>query len=468
MNIEQLRERLAVLNGEAQSIRETAEKETRDLTVEESNQLDAILNSFEKTKTDIDRLSRLEEQTDLLNTGQGRKTQPDQPTNLEGDEADDVQVTRPQPREQKLAAVPHYKTPSNWNYQSLGEFAQDVKRASVKGGQFSRKLELSEKLAAATVYGNEGSGSDGGFAVPPDFRTAIMTTIMGEASLLTRCDQITVNGNNFTCPVDETTPWQTSGGILATWDGEAQAANQSKPALGERTVKLNKLRALVPLTEEILEDASALDAYLRKKAPDKINFKLNLALVQGTGVGQPLGILNSPALITVTKESGQQANTIVGNNIFKMYNRMYGPLRSDAVWIYNQEVEPQLFKLSVPGTDNTGNAVTGWGGLVYMPPGGISSAPYGSLMGRPCIPTQACPALSSAGDIMFVNFQAYLAILKSGPNPRVDISMHLWFDQDLTAFKFTLRVGGMSWWSAAASPLAGSNSYSPFVALGAR
>lgn len=468
MNIELLRERAAIANGEAQKISKLAEDEKRDLTVEEATKLDGFLNNFEALTADIERLTKLEEQTALLMTGQGRKTQPAEPVQTIGDGTGDIQLARQNSQNKREPATPIRPTPSNWNFQSLGEFALDVKRACVRGGQQSDKLQLSEKLASATTYGNEGTGSDGGFAVPPDFRTAIMQTIMGEDSLLTRCDQITVQGNNFTCPVDETTPWQTSGGILATWDGEGIAATQSKPQLGERTVKLNKLRALVPLTEEILEDASAMDSYLRRKAPDKINFKINLAIVQGTGVGMPLGVLNSPALVTVAKESGQQANTIVANNIFKMYNRMYGPLRSQAVWIYNQEIEPQLFKLSVPGTDNTGNAVTGWGGLVYNPPGGLSASPFGTLMGRPCIPTQACPALSSAGDIQFVNLSQYLAILKSGPNPRVDVSMHLWFDQDLTAFKFSLRMGGTTWWSTTASPLAGSNTYSPFVALGAR
>ncbi len=459
MTIEELKVRLEDLNNQAHEIRVTAEGEKRDLTGEEAVNLDGILAAFDRTKADIDRLDKLSNQTDILKTGKGRKTESNPPNNRNDDDdrRDLGRGVDVNPLE--------WVGKQNGGFRSLGDMAVHVARACRQGGFTDPRLE---RLASATTYGNEGSGSDGGFAVPPEFRSAIMVKIMGEDSLLSRCDQISCAGNNFTCPVDETTPWQTSGGIQATWDGEAVAATQSKPALGERTVKLNKLRALVPLTEEILEDASAMDSYLRRKAPDKINFKINYALIQGNGVGMPLGLLNAAALITVTKESGQQANTIVANNIFKMYNRMYAGSRPQAVWLYNQEIEPQLFKLSVPGTDNTGNAVTGWGGLVYMPPGGISAAPFGSLMGRPCIPTQACPALSSAGDIMFVDFAQYLALLKSGPNPKVDVSMHLWFDQDLTAFKFTLRMGGMPWWSVAASPLAGSNTYSPYVALGAR
>jgi HK97 family phage major capsid protein len=219
----------------------------------------------------------------------------------------------------------------------------------------------------------------------------------------------------------------------------------------------------------LLEDAPAMDAYLKRKAPAKIAFKVNLAIIQGTGAGQPLGILNSAATVSVAKETSQVADTLVGNNVIKMYSRMPAANRLNAVWLINQDIEPQLYKLSVPGTDNEGNSVTGWGGLIYMPPGGISGAPYGTLFGRPVVPTQACETLGDKGDIIFADMSQYLALLKSGPNPRVETSMHLWFDQDLMAFKFVLRIGGMPWWSSSISGRDGApQTYSPFVTLDAR
>lgn len=473
--LETLKARLTEQNANAQIIQARAEEEKRDLTTEEAAELDGYLAAFDRTKADIDRLEKLGSQSEVLGTGPGRKTAPDQPSELEDDGAGGV-IRQPSKLSGGSATFPaglesnaRYRVlPKSWGFLSFGDYAMAVKNSSIRGAQIDRRIAVAEQLASASTYGSEASGSDGGFAIPPDFRSAIMQTVMGEDSLLSRCDQVTCDGNTFTCPVDETTPWQSSGGILANWDAEASAATQSKPALGERTVKLNKLRVLVPMTDELLSDASALDSYLRKKAPEKINFKVNQAIISGTGVGQPLGLLNAPSLVTVTKETSQVTSTIVGNNIIKMFARMYGPCRSKAVWLYNQEIEPQLFKLSLPGTDNAGNAVTGWGSLVYMPPGGLSSAPYGTIYGRPAIPTQACPALSSAGDIIFADLSQYLAILKSGPNPKVDTSIHLWFDQDIVAFKFVLRMGGTQWWSTTAAALNGSNTYSPFVALGAR
>jgi HK97 family phage major capsid protein len=295
-----------------------------------------------------------------------------------------------------------------------------------------------------------------------------MQLVLAEDSLAGLCDQVATSSNNFSCPADETNPWQTTGGIQAYWDAEAAAATQSKVSLQDRNVKLNKIRCLVPMTDELLEDASAMDSYLRRKAPEKIAFKINLALLQGTGVGQPLGLLNSPALVTVSKNNPQTADTITGKNILEMYSRLYAPSRSKAVWVINQDIEPQLLKLAIPGTDNEGNAATGFGSLVYMPPNGLSTSPFGTLMGRPIIPSQACETLGDKGDIFFADFSQYLLLIKSGVNPRVETSIHLWFDQDITAFKFVLRIGGMPWWSTTLSARDGSNTYSPFVTLEAR
>jgi HK97 family phage major capsid protein len=49
--------------------------------------------------------------------------------------------------------------------------------------------------------------------------------------------------------------------------------------------------ALVKVTEELLEDASGLDSYLRYWTPIKMQARLNTAVVRGNGVGKPLGII---------------------------------------------------------------------------------------------------------------------------------------------------------------------------------
>lgn len=458
MDIQELQERLQSLKADNDVILAKAQAEKRDLSDEEGRQFDSNLACFEATKKNIERLQQNDEHQAVLVAPNGRQTKP-------APVADDPESLNPAPRRPVITALPNPVLEKNGGFRSLGEMALHVRRSCMEGGATDPRLE---RLAAASTYGNEASGGDGGFAVPPEFRNAIMQTVLGEESLASKCDIVNTGSNTFTCPVDETSPWQTSGGILANWDGEASAASQSKPSLQDRTVKLNKLRCLVPMTDELLEDASAMDSYLRRKAPEKIAFKLNLAIIQGTGAGQPLGLLNSGALVTVSKNNPQTADTITGKNILEMYSRMHVSSLPTAVWVINQDITPMLYKLSLPGTDNEGNAATGFGSLVYMPPNGMSQSPYGTLMGRPVIPSQACETLGDKGDIFFVDFKQYLLLLKNGTNPKVETSMHLWFDQDLTAFKFVLRVGGMPWWSTTLAARDGSATYSPYVTLEAR
>lgn len=468
MKIDELQERLQEVNEKAQELRATAEAEKRDLSAEERRDLDSLMVEFDTIQGDIEREQKLAQQTEALSKSQGRKTAPNIPTankTLTANGDDDEQVVTVTTDRRSLAPrVPAEPRRKDGGFRTLGDFAQSVRHASLRGGGVDPRLQ---QLAAATIYGNEASGADGGFAVPPDFRTAIMQKVMGEESLLPRTDQITVSGNSFTFPKDETTPWQTSGGILAYWGGEAGTKTQSKPALEQSTVRLDKVYALVPVSDELLEDAAGLDSYLNRKAPEKIAFKINLAIVQGNGVGQPLGILNAPSTVSVAKEGSQVADTLVGANVIKMYSRLYGPLRSGVVWLYNQDLEPQLFQLTLPGRDNTGAVVTGWGSHVYLPPNGLVNSPFGTLLGRPAIPTQACETLGDKGDIILVNLQQYLSVMKTG-GIRTDISIHLWFDQDLTAYRFVMRLGGMPWWASSIAARDGSATYSWAVTLDER
>jgi HK97 family phage major capsid protein len=262
-------------------------------------------------------------------------------------------------------------------------------------------------------------------------------------------------------PIDMTTPWQATGGIQSFWTAEAATKTQSKIALEDVNVRVHTLATLVPVTEELLEDAPAIDAYLRRKVPEKMDFKLAYALAWGTGAGMPLGWMNSPALVTVAAENAQTADTINATNIVKMLGRLPVSSRQNAVWLIHPDAEVQLPLMTVANQP------------VYMPPGGLADAPFGRLMGRPVIPHQLTETVGDLGDIMLVDLSQYLTAVKAGGardanGMRTDVSIHLWFDQDMVAYRFTVRIGGQPWWSSATAMRDGSNTMSPFVTLASR
>lgn len=341
-------------------------------------------------------------------------------------------------------------------FTSFGEFAVVARAAVLNPGQADKRI----MAAAPSTVSTEGVGADGGFAVPPEFRKEIWIKVMGEEALIQKTDQLVTGANSMVLPADETTPWASSGGIQAYWEGENIAQTASKIALQPKSIRLNKLTALVPITEELLEDAPGLDGYLRTKAPLKMRAKLNTGIVRGTGVGMPMGILSSPSLITVSQAAGspkQGAATIVYDNIVAMWARMYSECRRNAVWLINQDIEPQLDMMAFArlATQKV---------PVYLPAGGASASPYATLKGRPVIPMQACSTLGTVGDIILVDPTQYMTVTK-GTDIRTDISMHLYFDAAALAYRFILRVTGQPWWGASIAPENGSTTLSWAVAL---
>lgn len=334
-------------------------------------------------------------------------------------------------------------------FRNYGEFCADVVRAASGKGQ-------SEKLVrAASTFGNTENGPDGGFGVPPEFAREIASIAYAEESLLSRCDATPISGNTMTFPKDETTPWGSTG-ITAAWEGEGNQSTPKKPAVQDAQLRLRKLKVLVAASEELLADAPAMSAYITRKSGEAVDWKVNDAVVNGTGAGMPLGILKSGSLVTQAKESGQAADTIVAANIAKMYARCIMGAGANAVWLVNPDAFPQIMTLTLNNNP------------IWVPANeGFKAAPNGLLMGRPIVLTDACDTVGDVGDIIFANMSGYRAITKAGGADFAQ-SMHLWFDQDLMAFRLIFRMDGQPALASAVTPPNSSTTRSHFVALAAR
>lgn len=342
-------------------------------------------------------------------------------------------------------------------FRTFGDFARSVRAASMGNGR-----NVDDRLligaAAPTTFGNEAGGADGGFLVPPQFANDIFTLSLEEDALLPQTDSTPINGNSMVFPKDETTPWGTDG-VRAYWQQEATSATATKPKLGVSTNRLHKLMALVPITDELLEDTSALAAYLPGKTAASIRWKTDEAILFGTGAGQPIGLLNSKALVIVPKDSGQATMTLSPGNIINMVARLPAGSYKRAVWLMNPDVLPLLDQLAL------GNYP------IYMPigggVGGAQVSPYGMLKGRPIITTEHASAVSSQSDVSLLDLSYYRTITSRG-GMQTATSMHLYFDADATAFRTTFRVDGGPKIENAIVPPKSTNTRSPFVTLASR
>ncbi|MCA9013870.1 MAG: phage major capsid protein [Planctomycetaceae bacterium] len=344
-------------------------------------------------------------------------------------------------------------------FQSFGEF---IRCGFKDRSEVIAKTKKSWGMCKAIQGMSEIVGADGGIAILPEFHEKILTRIY-QNDIFSRTDHYQVAGNNMTFPTDPESSrahGSRAGGLRAYWVGEGDPLTGTSPKLGETTLKLNKLAVLVYLTEELINDnGMALESYVNKKVTEEMEFMLGESIFNGNGVGKPLGLMQSAARVTVPKESGQAANTIVAENILNMWSRMRASSRKSAAWFINQDTEPQLHQMSL-GVSTAG------GQLVYMPPTGLAGASYATLMGRPVIPTEFNETLGTEGDILLASLDDYITISKGGIEQAE--SMHVEFLTDQLALRFIMRIDGKPWETQPLTPFKGTATQSSFVTLATR
>lgn len=347
-----------------------------------------------------------------------------------------------------------------FGFKSFAEQALLIK-GYYTGDQEAKRDERMQRIIkgapTAGTFANEGLGADGGFLLAPNFSEQILAHTFVDEALFNRTMSFTTGSNSLTVPKDETSPWGTSG-VQCYWQSEASAVTGTKPAIGQDNLVLQKVSALVPVSDEMLTDSfTGLGDYIAKLAGPRIRFKVDDAIVNGSGAGQPLGVLNSGAIVSQAAESAQTADTINITNLAKMLSRVPDYARQGLVWLVHPSALPQLVILT------NGNQ------SIYIPPGGVSGANPrpATLFGIPLQLSQHCQAVGDVGDILLLDLSQYITLTK-GNGIDSAMSMHLYFDANTTAFRFNFRVAGQPWMSAPITSYIGSYSMSPFVSLAAR
>ncbi len=346
-------------------------------------------------------------------------------------------------------------------FASLGEQLQAVRLASMDGVAADERLLVIQAATGAS----EAVGTEGGFKVQQDFQAELLRLTHDAGVLVGRADNTPISGTSNGLKinaVDETSRVDGSrqGGIQAFWTAEAGSLTKSKPTYRQMILTLSKLTGLYYATDELLMDTVALGAEISGMFSEEFAFKLDDAIVRGTGAGMPLGFLGHAGTVSVAKETGQKAATILSENIDNMYARMWARSVARGVWYINQDCWPQLFGLA---------RVVGVGGVpVFVRPNGISEAPSGTLMGRPIQPIEQCETVGTVGDIMFVDMSQYKTIDKGGIDAAQ--SIHVQFLTDEMTFRFILRMDGQPKRNAPLTPFKGGSTktQSSFITLATR
>ncbi len=346
---------------------------------------------------------------------------------------------------------------SDGGFRSLGEFLIAVRRAAVD--------QLQDRRLLVTRSGaNEVDPTAGGFAVPEVYSARVIRSIYESAMLAPLCD-VTETGSplaSFKEPaIDETSRQDGArwGGMVSYWEAEAEQIGASKPRFRLNEFTGHKLTQLCYVTNELFRDSALLESHFERAMAEEGSFKLDAAILKGTGAGVPLGILNSPCLITVNPAAGQAPGTITGANVEEMWKRTPIPCRRRAVWLVNEDAEEQLSGIGAAVGETSAMAAT------YIPQGAAGGNPYPLLKGRPVFAIEQAPQLGTPGDVVLADLQSYRVIQGA---PRFAMSADVAFLTDEMAFRFTFRVDGKPSYLTPITPYNGSQTRSPFVTLGAR
>ena len=430
MTLEQIRARLREIQDRQNAI--VAEGD-EGLTDEVQTEFDELSAEFDRLVAQETRMVRVQSQQAVMAQSPGRITTPD---------------ANPATAAPRIESREMVEEDPNLGFRNLADFAMAVKNFYDPNGDVDPRLRI---MGAPSNY-HETSGADG-YNIPPAMRAQIWELAMGEESLFAAMVPEPTSSNAVDFLRDESTPWGATG-IQAYWASEASQFTASRLETEGSTVKLNKLFAFVTATEELMSDAPRLNARLTSGAARAIDWKASESVFRGTGAGQPLGFQSSAALVTVAKDATQAADTIIAINVADIYARCINPGRS--FWLVNQDSMPQLLTMTLG--DNS----------IYVPPAsGFQNAPGGILFGRPVRFSDHCETLGDAGDIYLINPDGYYAVNKTG-GVSFAASIHLYFDYDVQAFRWTFRLGGQPFLSAPVSPNKGSKTRSHFVRVAAR
>ncbi len=343
----------------------------------------------------------------------------------------------------------------------VGDFVQSIWHNEGQRSRMPNAKDLDSKRQILNAY-QEKVPSDGGFLVPEEFRTEIMTLALESAIVRPRAMVIPMGTNTLSFPtVDATSNVSTVfGGIVVYRTDEGEEFVESKAKFGRIKLDTTKQTALAYVTNETIKDTGgALTGWLNPNLGAAMGWFEDLDYLSGTGAGEPLGVLNTnnPALISVAAEGSQASATILWENAIRMYARMLPGSLGSAVWVVAQDAFFELATMAL-------NVGTGGSAVWLLDAHG---SPVLTLLGRPVVMTEKTPGvLGTAGDFNFLDFKQYM--IGDREQMSIETSPHVKFTSDQTTIRVIARNDGRPAVLNAITPQNGGPTLSPFVSLAAR
>lgn len=298
---------------------------------------------------------------------------------------------------------------------------------------------------------NTFTGTEGGYAVPEVTWAQIYDSGIEASATLDMVTPFPMTSDTLGIPAwDEDKTKGPIGSIEGEWIGETGSGTRKTPLLRLLKYEAHKLALFIACSSEVLQDSEAFSQSLAPLMRNSLAFSLDAAVLTGNGIAKPLGVLNSPATIPVSRTT---ANTIVFGDITNMMGRLLPSSLNRAAWLCS----PSTFGTLVGMVTAAGS-----GELVMSFQPGASDFTM-QILGRPVRVTEKLPAIGSKGGLSLVDLSYYgLAMRETGRFERTNAAQ---WTSDVIDFRLIIRADGRPLIAKPFVPAGGGSTLSPFVVL---
>lgn len=305
---------------------------------------------------------------------------------------------------------------------------------------------------------NTQTGTQGGYTVPEEFMPELMALATEATIVRKRATVIPMAGKTVQVPVLDVTTAPAAGdsaflgGVVARWTEEAGSITETEPTFKQLELTNHELMGYSKISNTLLADNGVgLERFLLTLFGRAISWFEDYAFLRGNGVGKPLGLLNTDALISVTRSAASAFSLTDAANMLSRLLPGWNPMNT--VWAVHPTILPKLMTM----TD------TASGHAVWID--NARERPKMSLFGIPVETTEKLPSLNTLGDVLLLDLQHYLI----GDRQQIDIafSEHVAFLNNQGVWRFVSRIDGQPWLRDKITLSDASSTISPFVGLAA-
>jgi len=355
-------------------------------------------------------------------------------------------------------------------FKSLNHFLTDM----VKEAGNNLTAEMADWRQVVADSGKKGMGNikatqtvgsmeAGGALMPEGFSTEVYERLIVESPIMRQAQIIPMQELILNIPYiagfDESQGFY-FGNVKWYWTGEGATKTSTNFETGTVTLQLNELTGMVTATDLLLKHSpTSVKAIIDRAFSRGMAQAITRACIRGTGAGMPQGVFNAVCEIERAKETGQAADVITTRNLYDMLARLYSPdgRVGEGTWYANKTTMPTLGELTI-GVGTGGTAL-------FLDR--IQDPAVWRLLGMEIEFNTMMSAVGDNGDIGLFDWSQYMIGQWGSGGVEEDMSIHLYFDTNKTAFRFVTLFDGRCWWPETFKPEYG-DPQSPFVTLAER